>query len=126
MAHEVETLMFVGETPWHKLGVKLDAPPTTREAMIAAGLDWEVGLKSLVTTDGEAVDHRATYRMSDGRILGVVGPGYRPIQNVSSFAWFDPFVQSGQASMECAGSLRDGQRVFVLAKLNRAPSVIVP
>jgi hypothetical protein len=36
MPHEIESIMYVGETPWHKLGEKLDNPPTTREAMIAA------------------------------------------------------------------------------------------
>jgi phage/plasmid-like protein (TIGR03299 family) len=127
MAHEIESLMYVGATPWHSLGVKLDAPPTATEAIKLAGLDWSVGLKALQTVDGAIpVDHKATYRLSDGRILGVVGPQYHPIQNSEAFDWFNPFLESGEASIETAGSLRDGQRVWVLAKLNRSPSVIVP
>jgi phage/plasmid-like protein (TIGR03299 family) len=126
MSHEIENMLYVGATPWHSLGVKLDAPPTAAEAIKLAGLDWSVGLKSLATLDGESVDHKATYRLSDGRILGVVGPAYHPIQNSEAFDWFNPFLESGEASIETAGSLRDGQRVWVLAKLNRAPSVIVP
>src|SRR4029077_9765938 len=125
MAHEVENMLYVGATPWHSLGVKLDAAPSTAEAIKAAGLNWEVGLKNLLTVDGEAVSHKATYRVSDGRILGVVGPAYKPIQNSLAFSWFDPFVESGEASIETAGSLRNGQRVWVLAKLNREPSEIV-
>lgn len=123
--HEVENMLYVGATPWHSLGVKLDAAPSTAEAIKAAGLDWEVGLKALQTVDGEAVSHKATYRLSDQRVLGVVGPQYRPIQNATAFQWFDPFVESGEASIETAGSLRNGQRVWVLAKLNREPSEIV-
>jgi phage/plasmid-like protein (TIGR03299 family) len=126
MAHEVENMLYVGATPWHSLGVKLDNPPTAAEAIKLAGLNWSVGLKALRTVDGESVDHRATYRLSDGRILGVVGPDYHPIQNADAFDWFNPFLESGEASIETAGSLRDGKRVWVLAKLNRAPSVIVP
>ena len=126
MAHEIESMFFVHETPWHRLGTRLDAPPTTREAIVAAGLDWEIGLKPLVTSDGEAVTHRATYRKSDGAILGVVGPAWVPLQNAEAFAFFDPFLGAGEATLETAGSLREGKRVWVLAKMNRAPSVIVP
>jgi phage/plasmid-like protein (TIGR03299 family) len=126
MSHMIETMTYVGATPWHELGVKLDAPPTTREAIVAAGLDWEVGLKDLRTVDGEPVSHRATYRKSDGAILGVVGPSYHPIQNAQAFDWFDPFVTSKEASIETAGSLEGGKRIWVLARINRDPSTIVP
>lgn len=126
MAHQVETMMFVGATPWHRLGVKMDNPPTTEAAMNAAGLNWAVGLKTLSTPDGQIVDHRAAYRKSDGKVLGVVGPLYKPIQNVDAFQWFDPFVQAGEATIETAGSLFGGKKVWILAKLNRSPSVIVP
>ncbi len=33
MAHEIENMFSVRETPWHRLGTVLQAPPTTREAM---------------------------------------------------------------------------------------------
>lgn len=126
MAHEIESMFFVHETPWHRLGTRLEAPPTTREAIVAAGLDWEIGMKPLVTADGEPVTHRATYRKSDGAILGVVGPAWVPLQNTEAFSFFDPFLAAGEAALETAGSLREGKRVWVLAKMNRAPSVIVP
>lgn len=128
MAHQLEnarSMMYVGETPWHKLGVKLDAPPTTREAMIAASMDWDVGLKALQTCDGEPVEHRACYRVSDGRIFGVVGPTWTPLQNREAFKWFDPFLEAKEATIETAGALFGGSRIWVLAKINRAPSVIV-
>ena len=80
MAHAVEQMMFVGATPWHGLGNQLDEAPTVSEAMTAAGLDWEVGLKDLVTVDGQPVPARATYRKTDDSILGVVGPRYTPLK----------------------------------------------
>lgn len=125
MAHEIEIVngvvshFFVGQTPWHGLGTKLDAPPTVEEGIRAAGLDWQVGLKPLVTTDGIAVDHRATYRISDGKIFGVVGPGYTPLQNTESFSWFQPLISSGEVSLHTAGSLQEGRKVWVLAKINQ-------
>lgn len=127
MAHAVESMFSVVETPWHKLGRILDKPPTTREAIIAAGLDWRVEKRPLFLADGRAVEAFATVRDSDGRILGDhVGPGYTVLQNAEAFAWFDPFVTSGQATLETAGSLRDGSVVWALARLSREASVIVP
>ena len=44
MAHELldETMFYVGDTPWHKLGVKLPNPPTIKEAIMHGNLDWKV------------------------------------------------------------------------------------
>lgn len=132
MAHEVESMFYVGETPWHGLGVPLENRPTSEEAIKMAGLDWEVGLKDLCTysetdgvmTAGEKVSHKAAYRVDNGRILGVVGPGWKPLQNREAFKFFDPFVEAGQASYETAGSLRYGGRIWILAHLTGDPLVV--
>jgi phage/plasmid-like protein (TIGR03299 family) len=119
-------MMFVGATPWHGLGNKVDADIGVEDAIVAAGLDWEVGLKDLQTVDGVPVSHRATYRKTDGSILGVVGPRYTPLQNKDSFDWFQPFIDAGECGIHTAGSLHSGQKVWVLAQLNRDSSEIVP
>jgi len=125
MPAAVEKMMFVGETPWHGLGNQLDEAPSIGEAIDAAGLDWEVGLKDLQTVDGVPVSHRATYRKTDGSILGVVGPRYTPLQNRDAFDWFQPFLDAGECNLHTAGSLHSGQKVWVLAQLNRDNSEIV-
>ena len=51
--------------------------------------------------------------------------GWEPVQNIEAFRPFDPFVASGLATIETAGSLRGGRRVWMLAKVNRPDSVIV-
>ena len=126
MAANVESMFYTGATPWHGLGEKLESAPTISEAIEASGLDWEVGTKDLVTKDFQEVPAKATYRKSDNAILGVVGPRYVPLQNREAFDWFQPFIDNGECSLHTGGSLSDGQKVWVLAQLNRDPSEIVP
>jgi phage/plasmid-like protein (TIGR03299 family) len=129
MSHAVENMAYAQKTPWHGLGVTLetedlyDWPRTCAKA----GLDWAVELAPLQTADTlAAVDHKAVRRLTDGRTLGVVGPHYTPLQNRDAFAWFQPFLDAGEASLHTAGSLHQGRRVWVLAKLGRAPLEIAP
>lgn len=123
--HEVENMLYVGATPWHKLGTKFVDAPDLETAIVASGLDWQVTTEPLYTESQEKVAALATRRTSDHKILGVVGPTYQPQQNKEAFDFFKPFVESNQASIETCGSLRGGKRVFILAKLNLDPVKIV-
>jgi phage/plasmid-like protein (TIGR03299 family) len=125
MAHEVEQIMYVGNVPWHNLGQRFTEPPTLDEAIIAAGLDWKVTTEKVFSGTQEELPALATRRSSDNKILGVVGPAYVPLQNTDAFNFFRPFIDEKQAAIETAGSLRGGQRVFVLAKLALDPTEIV-
>lgn len=59
------------------------------------------------------------------RILGVVGKGFVPLQNSEAFAWFQPLVDSGLVTIEAAGSLRGGRRVWVLAKVKGLAAEVI-
>jgi phage/plasmid-like protein (TIGR03299 family) len=129
MPHEIESCAFFGATPWHGLGVALEVADlySWPSAAKKAGLDWEVELVPLQTADTQAkVENKAVRRTSDGRILGVVGPRYTVLQNKDAFTWFQPFLDAREAALHTAGSLRQGSRVWVLAKLNRDPLTIAP
>jgi phage/plasmid-like protein (TIGR03299 family) len=127
MSHEIESMFSAsGKVPWHGLGVVLNEPPTIEEGIIKAGLDWEVDLQPLYLKDGRATRQFATVRKTDGSILGYVGPGYHVLQNRDAFGWFQPFLDSGTVSLETAGSLRGGRRVWVLASTKVDPVEVVP
>src|SRR5690242_10022932 len=121
MPHEVETMAYFEILPWHRLGTALEEGDLYDwpKASAKAGLNWEAELVPLVTADTQVkVDHRAVRRKSDGRVLGVVGPRYTLLQNQDAFAWFEPFLEAKEAALHTAGSLRNGSRIWVLAKLN--------
>jgi phage/plasmid-like protein (TIGR03299 family) len=128
MAHQIEgnRMMYVGETPWHGIGTRLDAPPTVADGIKAAGLDWTVAMERLQMADGRHVDAYATVREFDRKILGVVGPRYQPLQNIDAFRFFDPFIESKAATLHTAGCLDEGRRVWVLAHVANSKTEIVP
>lgn len=128
MAHEFESGFFVKQPAWHSLGTVLEQPPTIEEALQLAGLDWKVGLQQLgrMTSKGFRKSNRwSIVRESDDSELGTVGKVWRPLQNEQAFAWFQPIVDAGLATLEAAGSLRKGGRVWVLAKVTGANDTIV-
>lgn len=132
MSHELEIIngeaqmFYRGEAPWHKLGrfIHPDEVLTSEQAIVAAGLDWTVDTKPLFLADGTQAPSNATVRSDNGNILGVVGKNYTPLQNKNAFTFFDEFINSGQASFETAGSLKDGKKIWALAKINKDPLVI--
>lgn len=127
MPAEIESMMFAGAVPWHGLGNPIpDGLTDIAEGIKAAGLDWGVELIPLITLDGRVVTHKGVQRVTDKEILGVVGPRFVPLQNSEAFEWFEPFLQSGEAYLHTAGSLKGGSRIWVLAKLDRDPLVIRP
>ena len=125
MTAAVEQMAFFGEVPWHGLGNPLDGTETTEDVMIKAGLDWSVKTEPLFRANGEEVKAQASVRESDDSVLGVVGPRWTPLQNADSFKVFEPLVESGDMNWHTAGSLRDGQRVWVLCQLALENSEIV-
>lgn len=118
MSHNINSMMYVGETPWHGLGTKLNNAATAADAIAAAGLDWKVNKEPLYLKDGTPVEGAyATRREDDGAILGTVGRVYRPLQNKEAFSFFDAVVGSKEAIYHTAGALGSGEKVWILAKL---------
>lgn len=117
MAAEVESMFSVRQMPWHGLGIRVQDAPSSKDALVMAGLDWEVQQKGLSTEDGTPIQgYYANVRSSDGKILGVVSDKYAVVQNREAFAFTDRLLGAG-VRYETAGSLAGGRRVWMLAKL---------
>ena len=125
MAHELEMvngeaqMAYVGETPWHGLGVRLDDGVSPREMQKAAGLDWTVEKRPMFLADGAQVPKKqALVRTSDNKVLDLVGNNWTPVQNETAFDFFQEFCDAGDMKMHTAGSLLDGKRIWALAKVS--------
>lgn len=117
MAAEVESMFYTREKPWHGLGVRVEDAPGSKEALAAAGLDWRVIQKRMVTRDGIPIPgFQANLRETDNQVLGVVTDRYRVVQNEDAFAFTDELLGEG-ITYETAGSLQNGRRTWILAKL---------
>ena len=123
MAHEVETMAYAGELPWHGLGVPVSNDLTPAQMQQKAGLDWNVEkVDAFVNIGGQQVKtgQQALVRTSDNTILTNVGEGWNPVQNSEAFDFFTDFVMEGDMEMHTAGSLKNGQIVWALAKVKES------
>lgn len=140
MPAAVESMTYFGATPWHGLGERM--PENERFDLIAgrkrAGLDWGVTLEPLhlrqqsplpgaVSMEFDVVEQaQAVVRDTDRRVLGVVGPRYTPLQNADAFDWFQPMFDAKLCALNTAGSLQDGEKVWILAEImGKGPVEIV-
>jgi len=121
MSADVENMFSVKEVPWHKLGSVIQNAPSIEEGIKLAGLNWKVAMETTHRPDGTLRASKSVIRLSDNKVLGEVGPKYHPLQNEKAFAFFEPFIKSGEVSLETAGSLDGGRKIWVLAQLNRKP-----
>jgi phage/plasmid-like protein (TIGR03299 family) len=124
----------VKEKAWHGLGKIIQHYPTSKEAIIHAGLDYTVEKRPLFTYDTENHEgdpeteliipevevpgYFATVRNDNDQVLGVVGKDYEVVQNTNAFSFFDAIVGGGDGILyETAGALGNGERIFITAKL---------
>lgn len=138
MAHNINyneqtgkhSFFSIKEKAWHGLGQTISDYPTSAEAILHAGLNYEVEKRPLFTYDTasnvgskqnnnsitqliipeiEVPDFCATVRTDTEQPLGVVGNDYEVVQNVNAFSFFDTIVGGKEGIWyETAGALGKG------------------
>lgn len=128
MSHEVESMAWANEVPWHGLGKEVPQNVSVEEMTEAAGLRWtleKVGPLSAVTeTDQGPVeiktDRFAVVRSTDRKVMTVCAGAWEPMQPVEVMEFMRDYVAAGEATLETAGSLRGGKVIWSLARLNHS------
>ena len=119
MAANVETMFYTREKPWHGLGTMVAEAPNSKDALRLAGLNWKVLQEPVYTENKELIQgYKANVRDTDRKVLGVVTDRYKVIQNEEAFAFTDTLLGEG-VRYETAGSLQEGRRVWMLARMPR-------
>ena len=108
MSHQVETMAYAGELPWHGLGVPVSNDMSAYEMMEAAQLNWSVkkvpmfykpysnGFTSIQSVE----DKMLLIREEDNKQLDVVSSTWHPVQNQAAFDFFYCLLYTSDAADE--------------------------
>lgn len=110
---------------WHGLGTILNSPVSTLDALQQGGLDYQVlKLPNIhCLPSGEELiseDSFFTVRTDVNKVLGSrLGKDYAVMQNIEALDVVDEILQSGAATIETAGAIDEGKKVFICLKVNK-------
>jgi phage/plasmid-like protein (TIGR03299 family) len=116
MAANVETMFYVRETPWHRLGIKVEEALDSKEALEKSGLNWMVEQHNVIVDERVMSKYKANVRNSDQTVLGIVSDRYKIVQNSEAFQFTDNLLKA-DVRYETAGALQEGKKVWMLAKM---------
>ena len=97
MAHDINRMIYVGEMPWHGLGVRLPARASYDEIVAAAGFYEAIEKDVYIPPFRTPIpDKKALVRGDSGEYLAVVGKGYEVVQ----------FSEVARTLVEAAGDVK--------------------
>jgi len=133
MAHLIDfqtglpAIAFTGATPWHGLGEHVDPKAPIEEWLRCARLEWVVKTAPVewIDKDGkkqttlQAPNRHVLYRSDTKHLLNVVSDKYNVVQPREILEFYRDLISDSMFTMETAGSLKDGGKIWALAKAAR-------
>ncbi|WP_137009952.1 DUF932 domain-containing protein [Aquitalea aquatilis] len=123
MSHLIESMAFVGATPWHGLGNPLSPQQPLEVWLTESGMDWRIEQSDVlfnVANDGMHIrpfaDSKVLYRSDSLAPLSVVSPRYKVVQPSEVLEFYRDLVSAGGFELETAGVLKGGRKLWALAK----------
>lgn len=131
MSHLVETMAYVGRTPWHQLGSALPKKQPIDVWAQAAGMQWhirETPVRYLATDGdselyGEAMefpDQKVLYRSDTKAPLSVVSGRYQVVQPQEVLEFYRDLTEVSGYELETAGVLKGGRKFWALARTGKS------
>ena len=132
MAHLVENMAFVGQTPWHGLGNQLTQNQPIEVWAKQAGMDWRIE-SSNVSYMAENhkqqnlilpyQEQRVLYRSDTHEPLSVVSQRFQEVQPMEILHFYKDLTEQSGFELETAGVLKGGKKFWALARTGQSAAL---
>ena len=132
MAHLVENMAFVGQTPWHGLGNQLTPNQPIEVWAKQAGMDWRIE-SSNVSYMAENhkqqnlilpyQEQRVLYRSDTHEPLSVVSQRFQEVQPMEILHFYKDLTEQSGFELETAGVLKGGKKFWALARTGQSAAL---
>ena len=131
MSHLVESMAYVGATPWHGLGNHLEEQQPLEVWAKQAGMDWSIleAPVRFMTGDEQTssirtfADNKVLYRSDTNAPLSVVSQRYQVVQPREILEFYRDLTEVSGFELETAGVLKGGRKIWALAKTGQSMSL---
>ena len=132
MAHQLEQMAYVGETPWHGLGNPLSQNQPIEVWAQQAGMDWRIessDVSYMAKNDrGQSIimpyeEQRVLYRSDTHAPLSVVSQRYQEVQPKEILNFYKDLTEQSGFELETAGVLKGGKKFWALARTGQSTAL---
>jgi phage/plasmid-like protein (TIGR03299 family) len=129
MAHQLEQMAYVGETPWHGLGNQLSPHQPIEVWAQQAGMDWRIessDVSYMAKNDrGQSIilpyeEQRVLYRSDTHAPLSVVSQRFQEVQPKEILEFYRDLTEQSGFELETAGVLKGGKKFWALARTGQS------
>ncbi|WP_338840873.1 DUF932 domain-containing protein [Acinetobacter lwoffii] len=132
MAHQLEQMAYVGETPWHGLGNQLTQNQPIEIWAQQAGMDWRIESSNVsYMAQNERCqsiimpyeEQRVLYRSDTHAPLSVVSQRYQEVQPMEILEFYRDLTEQSGFELETAGVLKGGKKFWALARTGQSTAL---
>lgn len=135
MSNGRANIAYVGETPWHGMGQKLEPGADLETWRVAAGLEWSALKTPIFYQVGVNADQSPNYVQAPDQFmvirddtfapLGSFTGRYKVVQPDEVLAFFRDFILADDRfELETAGALKGGAVIWALARFRDRMSIL--
>ncbi|HQV25675.1 MAG TPA: DUF932 domain-containing protein [Acinetobacter sp.] len=132
MAHLVENMAYVGQTPWHGLGNQLTQDQPIEVWAQQAGMDWRIESSDVSymakNERGQSIilpfeEQRVLYRSDTHAPLSVVSQRFQEVQPMEILHFYKDLTEQSGFELETAGVLKGGKKFWALARTGQSSAL---
>ncbi len=132
MAHQLEQMAYVGDTPWHGLGNQLTQNQPIEIWAQQAGMDWRIESSNVSymaqNERGQSIimpyeEQRVLYRSDTHAPLSVVSQRYQEVQPMEILEFYRDLTEQSGFELETAGVLKGGKKFWALARTGQSTAL---